>query len=150
MDLTELIPQDSILPNLQGRDKASIVAELAKFLVKQGKLPADQLQNSLTGVMAREEQLSTAIGMGLCIPHAGITGVEGLSVALGRVPEGVDWASLDGEPGKLFILLIYPEDQANLHLKNLAALAKFFSRAGVIDQVLAAQGETEIYQLLKI
>jgi len=149
MDLTDLIPQDSILPSLRGRDKASIVAEMAGFLIQQGKLPSDQLQEAIAGILAREKQLSTFIGLGLCIPHAGIPSMHGLAVALARVPEGVDWDSPDGAPGRLFILLIYEEGEATLHLKNLAALAKFFSRPGVIEKILAAPGEAEIYQLLK-
>lgn len=149
MDLTDLIPQDSILPSLQGRDQASIVSEMALFLVKQGKLPADHLDSAIAGVLTREKQLSTSIGMGLCIPHAGIPDMRGLAVALGRAPSGVAWGSPEEEPGKLFILLIYEEGQATQHLKNLAAIAKFFSRAGVIDKILTAPGQTEIYQLLK-
>ena len=149
MDLTELIPQDCILPTLKGNNKNSIVAEMAAFLVKRGRLSPDQLESAVTGIIAREHQLSTSVGLGLCIPHAGIPKMKGLAVALARVPEGIDWESSDGLPGTLLIMLIYEEGEATLHLKNLAAIAKFFSRPGVIEKILTAPGESEIYQLLK-
>ena len=39
---------------------------------------------------------------------------------------GVDFASIDGEPTRLFFLLVVPEQSGGQHLKALARISRFF------------------------
>lgn len=149
MDFAALIPQGCIIEKLKGRDKLSVFEEMVTHLSAQGAIPPGKVTDALAGILEREAQMTTAIGYGICLPHVGVRGMKGLAAALGRCATPMVCDSLDSQPVRLFILLIYEEGKATEHLQNLAAIAKFFNRPGVLDKIMAARGAAEIYEVLK-
>ena len=76
-------------------------------------------------VWQRESVYSTAFGHGFAIPHCKSDAVNANSLAILRLRHPVEWASLDGQPVSVLILLAIREsDQATEHLKILATLAR--------------------------
>ena len=76
-------------------------------------------------VWQRESVYSTAFGHGFAIPHCKSDAVNANSLAILRLRRPVEWASLDGQPVSVLILLAISEsDQATEHLKILATLAR--------------------------
>jgi PTS system nitrogen regulatory IIA component len=62
--------------------------------------------------------------------------------------EGVDFASLDGEPTHLFFLLIAPQDAAADHLKALARISRLLKDPALRDRLMAAKTRQEIYDII--
>jgi PTS system nitrogen regulatory IIA component len=73
-------------------------------------------------VLEREEVMSTGIGLGIAVPHAKIRSVKDFVLALGRSRAGVDFASLDGRPAHLVVLIAGPEDRQARYLQILASV----------------------------
>jgi mannitol/fructose-specific phosphotransferase system IIA component (Ntr-type) len=70
-------------------------------------------------------------------------------VALFRVPEGLDFDSIDEEPAHLVFLLAGPRSDELLHLKLLARIARLFSHNSVYQKILIASSPREIISRCK-
>lgn len=98
------------------------------------KLLADQLyvtgrtedpRDIEAAVWQREALYSTAFGHGFAIPHCKTDALKANSLAILRLRRPVAWASLDGEPVSVLVLLaIRQSGGAEAHLKVLATLAR--------------------------
>ena len=56
----------------------------------------------------REAQGSTALGLGVALPHVRSDAVKSLRLAYGRSRAGIDWEAADGEPVHHLFLLVAP------------------------------------------
>jgi nitrogen PTS system EIIA component len=65
-----------------------------------------------------------------------------------RSPEGVDFASLDGEPTHLFFTLIAPEDAAADHLKALARISRLLKDTAFRNRLMKGQTREEIFDII--
>ncbi|HET6764807.1 MAG TPA: PTS sugar transporter subunit IIA, partial [Longimicrobiaceae bacterium] len=91
----------------------------------------------LRAVQAREAVLSTGVGSGVGMPHGRSDQVQRLCMAAGVSAAPVDFDALDGQPCRLFFLLVGPESAAGDHVKALSRLARLVRR----DDVRAALAE---------
>jgi len=143
--LTELLTPDRIRVPLAAVDKPGVLGELTTLLAERaGRDPAPLL----TAVLEREAVLSTGIGHGIAIPHAKTPEVVGLSLVCGSSPIGVPFDALDGEPVRLFFLLIGPENAAGEHVKALSRIARLVRRQNVRDALLAATTPDEFHRVM--
>jgi PTS system nitrogen regulatory IIA component len=118
LKITDFLDSDMIIPQLEGRDKSSIIKEMAEWLARS--LPRVDSEKLAKVLLEREKIGSTAIGEGVAIPHGKLPEVERVHGVFARSPEGVDFDSVDGYQTHLFFLLVAPENSPGDHLKALA------------------------------
>jgi len=146
MKIAELLREEMVIPRLSGESKEEILAELTQA-VAAGY--SEIAPGELLEVLREREKLgSTAIGEGIAIPHGKLRTVKRVIGAFGRKPEGVNFDSLDGQPTKLFFLLVAPEDSAGAHLKALARVSRVLKSEELRGRVLAADSRAEIYRVI--
>lgn len=145
MLLTELLTPDRIRVPLAAADKAGVLRELTELLATRAGAEAGPI---LSAVMEREQVLSTGIGHGIAIPHAKSPLVSDLAMVSGSSTVGVPFDALDGDPVRLFFLLVGPESAAGLHVKALSRVARLVRRESVRDALLAASTPEAFYQTL--
>ena len=68
MRIVDLLSKDSILLNASPKNKAEAIDLLVDLQVKGGKITDRETYKK--GILAREENGSTAVGEGIAIPHA--------------------------------------------------------------------------------
>ena len=145
MLLTEILsPQQVIMP-VSARDKAGVIAELTRHLTERFGGNYDEV---LEAVQEREAGGSTGIGFGVAIPHARSPGVTGLSLMCGVSPSPVPYDSMDGEPVRLFFLIVGPTNSAGLHVKALSRIASLVRHEHVRQRLCAAGTPDEFYNVL--
>ncbi|MBW2064954.1 MAG: PTS sugar transporter subunit IIA [Deltaproteobacteria bacterium] len=146
MKLSEIIDEDSIIPELRARDKKGVLEELAEAVtLHQPSLD----KGSLVKILLDRERLgSTGIGDGVAIPHGKFHGLRQPIIIFGRSRRGLDFESMDGEPAYLFFLLVAPEDSASIHLKALAKIAKILKNSNYRKILMDATTKRDIYQFL--
>jgi PTS system nitrogen regulatory IIA component len=66
----------------------------------------------------------------------------------GTSPAGIPFDALDGEPVRLFFLLIGPDSTAGEHVKALSRIARLVRRESVRDALLAAETPEMFHQVL--
>lgn len=145
MLLTELLTPDRIRVPLAAADKAGVLRELTELLAQRAGTEAGPI---LSAVLEREGVLSTGIGHGIAIPHAKSPLVRDLTLVSGSSPVGIPFEALDGDPVRLFFLLVGPESAAGLHVKALSRVARLVRRESVREALLAAQTPEAFYQTL--
>jgi nitrogen PTS system EIIA component len=143
--LTELLTPDRVVMPLVARDKKSVIAELTRHLTEQC---GGNFAEVLGAVEEREAVLSTGIGFGVAIPHARSSEVRELSLVCGVSPAPVPFDSIDGEPVRLFFLIVGPESSAGQHVKVLSRIARLVRRENLREQLCQAGTPDEFYSVL--
>src|SRR5579862_1032598 len=147
MKIIDILPESLVLASLGGRTKEEVIRELAGHLAEvHPEIDAARLVEVL---WERERLGSTAIGDGIAIPHGKLPGVKSVLGAFGRHLEGVDFQSLDGNPSKLFFLLVAPEDSVGLHLKALARVSRLLKDPEFRGRLLAAPDQAALYRTIR-
>ncbi len=145
MKISEFIPQNGILGQVQARDKWGFFSEVSKVLARILNRPAEEIESVL---VERERLSTTAIGNEVAIPHSRMSGLEKMVVVVARKKEGLDFESLDKKPVKLIFVVLAPEGEANIYLKTLAYLARILSNEEIRKKLLEAPSEKEIFKIL--
>ena len=145
MLLTELLTPERVVVPLTARDKTGIIAELTHHLVDHS---GGGFNEVLGAVEEREAVLSTGIGFGVAIPHARSAAVRELSVVCGLSPVPVPYDSIDGEPVRLFFLIVGPEASAGQHVKVLSRIARLVRRDNLRQRLCEAGNAQEFYAAL--
>ncbi len=143
MAIVDLITANVIRVPLKSKTKTEVIRELVDVLDKAGKI--SDTESVFKAVIARENMGSTGLEKGIAVPHAKTEKVKTLTLAIGIAPDGVDFDSLDGEPSKLFFLLLAQPNQSGPHIEALAEIARItrsqsfcrlLSNAATADEVV--------------
>ena len=146
MKLSEILHEDSIIPELKAKDKKSVLSELAERVCARD--PVIDKSTLVKVLLEREKLGSTGIGDGVAIPHGKLGGVSQPMISCGRSLEGVDFDAMDGQPAHLFFLLLAPEDSSSIHLQVLARLAKILKTSAFRKRLMQASNQQEIYRAI--
>lgn len=147
MLLTDLISPERIKVPLESREKDDLLRELVDVVIRSDQV--DEPDDVLRAVLEREAVLSTGIGHGVAIPHGKSPAMPDLRMAAGVTVDPVDFDALDGQPVRLFFLLVGPESAAGPHIKALSRISRLVRREDVRQKLLAARDAEEFYQALK-
>lgn len=147
MALIELIKKERIAVPLKAQSKEGIIAELIDLLEGDGGLV--NREDALRDVLQREALGSTGLEKGIAIPHAKTEAVKDMVLAVGIAPGGVNFQALDGNPSKIFFMILAPPDQSGPHIEALSEIAQA-TRSGAFLRLLeAAQNAEEVLELFQ-
>ena len=135
MTLGSLLSVDQIIPEMRATERWAAIVELIDLLVQKNRVNAGDRDSILAALRQREETMSTGIGFGIAIPHASSNCVSEVVAAFGRSTTGIEFDSLDNSPVKFIVLFVVPKDQFQVHLRTLAAIAKFLNDKSVREQL---------------
>ncbi len=147
MSLVQLVEEDVIKVSLEATNKVDIIGELVQILIDAKKI--NDYNKVCDAVLAREDMGSTGLENGIAVPHAKTDAIDKLTLAIGTIPQGVDFDSVDGEPSKIFFLMLAPPNQSGPHilaLSEIARLAKSKSLLNLISQATSADEIVALFQ----
>lgn len=147
MRIQDIIPPEAVVDGLRAETKEGVLRELSEAVCR--RLPVLSPDRLTAILMDREGLGSTGIGEGVAIPHGKIPGIDRLVAVFGRSPGGVQFASLDGKPARLFFLVLAPENSAGMHLKALARISRLLKDQRFRGRLLAAEGAEGLRQVLR-
>ncbi len=98
------------------------------------------------GLKQREALGSTALGMGIAIPHQRIKGLKAPLGAFVRPLAPMPFDAPDGDSVRLFFIMLVPEQANETHLRLLAELAQRFSDKSFRDTLLLAPDAQAVMQ----
>lgn len=146
MRIVDLLCRESIQLNASPKSKAEAVDLLVALQVKGGNIAdPDEYKK---GILAREEQGSTAVGEGIAIPHAKSAAVKAPSLAAITVPDGVDYEALDDEPSNLLFMIAAPAGGGDVHLEVLSRLMTILMDEDFRANLLAAKDKEEFLKVI--
>ena len=142
---TPLITPELVGIDLTGTDRDDITRQLIDLMAAAGRVTdADGFH---ADVRAREAQMATGMPGGVGLPHARSEHVTAPSLAVGRVPAGVDFGAPDG-PANLIFLIAAPASGGSEHLKILASLARRLVHESFRSSLLNAADANEVAEIV--
>jgi fructose-specific phosphotransferase system IIA component len=146
MILTQILQSDCIKVPLTGKNKKAVISELIDLLDNHGLLNDKAV--ALDAVMTREKTRSTGIGSGIALPHGKCKAVDKLVMAVGIAAKPIDFASIDGKPVKIIILLVSPTDQTGPHIQALAKISRLMLDEQFKQKFESVASSQGLYDLL--
>ncbi|GFE59372.1 PTS sugar transporter subunit IIA [Geobacter sp. AOG1] len=147
LELSTLLQPADIIAELVATTKSDVLAELASQVAERHPgLERDELVRVL---LERERLGSTGIGDGIAIPHGKLKQARELVLAFGRSRNGVEFSALDGQPVRLFFMLIAPQDAVGIHLKMLARISRILKDPGVRRRLMEVADAVAIHQIIQ-
>ena len=136
---------ETLCPRLRSNKRESVIEELLDAICAAGGV-LDRAA-ALRAVLARERNLSTGLQHGVALPHAQTEAVSSLVCAVGLKPEGVDFASMDGQPARIVVLTLSPRNANAPYLQFISTVSKVLSAQGRAA-LLACDSAEDMYAIL--
>ncbi len=148
MRLSDFVVKDAILPEMRVRTKEEAIRAMVGSLKDSGSLPADEEESIVSAILKREELGSTGIGNGVAVPHTKHPSVDNLIATVAIAPDGVDFASLDGEDVYILFLLVSPPERPGDHLRGLENISRHLRNHNFCNFLRQSSTKEQVVELL--
>ena len=142
----------ALSPKRVFRTKEHSKADLLSFLVRQmGQCgEVDDQQALHAAIFTRESLMSTGIGLGIGVPHARISSVRRMIMAVAVNDQPLpDYESIDNHPVQIVFMVAGRPDQQSNYVRLLAVLSHVVKQEKNRKELLAARSNEEIYQCIR-
>jgi fructose-specific phosphotransferase system IIA component len=145
MKVSELLKPEFIVSDLQSETKEEIINELIDLFKDDPRV--EDIEKVRTAVLEREKVMSTGVGKGFAIPHGKTNAVKEIVGAFGRIKDGIDYESLDGNPVNLVFLLVGKDNLISTHIKLLSRISRLMNKDDFRHRLMEANSAEEIVKL---
>ncbi len=145
MKVSDLLKVEFIIPHLKGETKQDVINELIDLFKNDPRV--EDIEKVRASVLDREKVMSTGVGKGFAIPHGKTNAVKEIIGAFGRVPDGIDYDSLDGSPVQLIFLLVGKDNLISTHIKLLSRISRLMNKDDFRNRLVEAKDAQEIIKL---
>ena len=147
--ISNLMSAATIRLQLRGRDREEVLQELIGAIPELATRP-DARAALFKALLEREQLHSTGVGDGVALPHARqalANVVEHPVIVLGRHPTGIAYGAIDGQPVKLFLLLV--TTTVTEHLQVLARISRLIRNPDLRQNLLTATHPQVVLTLIR-
>jgi PTS system nitrogen regulatory IIA component len=151
MHLTDLLTSERVAIHAstsegQRFSKDEALALLADLLSRgQERIRRADIERVL---VEREQLQSTGIGDGVAIPHGALSELDAQVASLLIVPDGLDFAAIDGQKVTILFAVVGPKRATGEHLKTLARVSRLLRNKGFRDQLVHSATAAAAYDLI--
>lgn len=146
--LSYVFREDCIIRIAEGSDKSTVLRRLVDVLADSGRTSDAVTEPLAAELMERERVGTTGIGKGLAFPHLRTRLVDDFVGAIGVAPQGVEFASLDGRPAHLIVLLLSPFERREEHHEIMSRLASLLGNGTLQYSLQVPRRPQELFHLL--
>ncbi len=147
--LVEFLAEEFIVVNLKALDKWDAIRQLVAFLMRTHRVEYVSQEELYQTVVEREKDFSTAMGRGIAIPHGRITKGPAIQGVMAICRNGIEFDSPDGEPVRIIMLIVTPEDKKDMHLKVLSSLSAMVSDESIRNRLMAAISPEDAMEVIE-
>jgi mannitol/fructose-specific phosphotransferase system IIA component (Ntr-type) len=147
MNVCDILNVDKIKVDFKTGDKFGVINELVDLIAGDPKI--NDIDETRSAIIDREEIQSTGVGSGFAIPHAKTDGVKDMIAAFGRLPAPIEFESIDKQPVNLVFLMVAQESAVGPHIKMLSRISRLMSSESFRESLIKAGTSEEIYELFK-
>jgi PTS system nitrogen regulatory IIA component len=145
MTLDAIIDKQSVLANLKSQNKKQLLIDLSQAMATRVAIDHRVIFETL---MKREKLGSTGIGQGIAIPHGKVATLSRVYGLFARLPQPIDFDSVDGQPVDLVFVLLAPEHAGADHLKALARISRLLRDSAVVAKLRGTDDAEGLYAIL--
>jgi len=146
LKILDLLNINCILSDLQVENQKEALEEMAAKVAPDVGTDTEELVKAL---LDRESTRPTALERtGVAIPHARLAGISKFIVLFARSKQGIDFHAEDGQPSRLFFLIVGPEDAPGDYLRLLARIARLCHNQEFRRRLSEAADAAEILEII--
>ena len=146
ISLLEFFTRRAVIADLAAATRNQAIAELAKASAGQTEgLEEDDIYKA---VLARENEMGTALEEEIAVPHARLPSLKRPVVAFGRSSGGIDWNSPDGKLTKFVFLILTPPEDDSMQVQILRLIARSMSLPENRETIMRGGDREQIWELL--
>jgi len=143
--IAAILSLQDVLLDLDALTKERALEEVARFIARRQGLREADVHSSL---VEREKVGSTALGFGVAIPHARVTGLSRPVAAFVRTKSPIPFGAPDDKPVSDLLVLLVPSEAADEHLQLLAEVAEMLSDRKLRDSLRTRVEADAVHALL--
>jgi len=147
--LVEFLAEEFIVVDLKALDKWDAIRQLVAFMMRTHRVEHISQEELYQSVVDREKDMSTAMGRGIAIPHGHIEKGPAIQGVMGIIRDGIEFDAPDGEPVKLIMLIVTPQDKKDMHLKVLSSLSSMVSNEAIRTRLMAAISPEDAMEVIE-
>lgn len=147
MDLVSMIDERLVRFDFDVSDKRDAIGKISQLMFDAGKVK--DKEEYIEGVLEREAEHSTGIGMGIAIPHCKSDCVKEAAFTLIRLSHAIEWDAVDDQQVEYIIMLAAPNTADDIHLKMLSRLAVCLTDNNFREKLLKSTTLDELQTLFK-
>jgi PTS system nitrogen regulatory IIA component len=136
----------AVVLDLTSASREAALRDALGALADAESIPAAIVDELHRGLLRREALGSTGIGQGVAGPHCRHVQIARPSVAICRLPHGVDWDALDGDPVLIAFLMLSNPGRVAEGLLLLEWISKTWTNGP--RELLLAGAATEVRDAL--
>ncbi len=137
--------RERVFHDVPGNSKKRVLENASELIAETvDSLDAEEI---FTGLIGRERLGSTGLGDGVAIPHCRLENCQQTVGTLIKLPEPIDFDSIDGNPVDLLFLLLVPAEATEEHLQTLAAIAELFSQERFREALRQSTDGDDLYRI---
>ncbi len=136
--------------NINFHDGASSKKRLIESLstLLAANTPENDADDIFKALFAREDLGSTGLGKGVAIPHARLPHLKHTIAAMITLDKPLDFGESDRQGVDLIFGLLVPEEDNDLHLKELSRLVTLFRQDEICQQIREAKDAEHVFDIL--
>lgn len=125
--LKKALEDELLLFDLKADSLESVFHAAIRLIVERGRLPAEESERVYEALLQREEQVSTAIGHAVAVPHAYLDCLDAEVMVFVRLERPLNLGAPDGIATRFLFVLLGPPGAAAEHLDSLTVIARLMS-----------------------
>lgn len=150
MSVAEHIRPEFIALNLQSKTKHEVFETLVSRLSTAGALSKPSAVTLVRKLEERESIATTGVGEGIAIPHSSLDGFSDTAIAVGVIPKGVDFASVDSKPVEVVFMIVGSKSVPRLHVQLLAKIVRLCRNKDLMKKVREGQTPEDVLNAIKM
>jgi len=130
--LSNLLSLPNVVLDVEAHGKREALQRAAAVFAGSSRASEAQI---LECFIAREQLGSTGLGKGVAIPHGRLHGLKRAAAAIIRLRDPIEFGAPDGQPVRLLVALLVPENATQQHLQMLSELAQMLSEPSMREHL---------------
>lgn len=140
--------ESCVVLDLKAETKEGAIRELLERMDGNGLI--DDIELAFSDILERERSMSTGMQHGIALPHAKTDAVSAMAAAIGIKRDGLEFASLDGQPARIIVLLTTPKKNPGAHIQFLAGVGAALKDERRRRQILEATSADDVIRLMGV
>ena len=138
--------EEDVFIDVEADSQEKMLRLMSAKVAKRSKLSEAQVYHE---IKLREEQMSTAMGRAIAIPHARVEGLKHSHIFVFQSRIGLEWDSPDGSLVRFIVLVITPKESPNAQLQILQNMASTLRDRQTAQSIVSSRDSRYIWATLR-
>lgn len=151
MKLSSYLDSSLIFTDIEAESKEEAIKKIISKMAGNDEHIFKIKEMAKEGVIKRENEITTAMGNGIAIPHARLEGLDDMVVGIGILKKPIKCKLITNEYDELKILFVIIAGQTKnkLILKTMSAISKLSTTDGILEKITTEKNSEKLLSLIK-